>query len=340
MKKFLLLMLLPLTVMGQGPRLAETGARDFASAQSTESFYYVFQQSSATYQDLTTPTWTYNFPWDDPEDVAIDFPFSTSYLGVTIDSLFMDYGGYLLATSASSEEEMLIAAMGADLVDRSYGMGTAVNQSPLSYEITGSAPNRIFKFEWKNTGFYDEFDNSGTNNDYANMQLWIYEDERVEFRFGPNSVSQATLNTIRSYEELISALAVFDFSTMDINNAHFLQGNPAAPTLVDTISQLNGWPANGTVYSFSLSGIGMDEQQGVLEVDLYPNPATTELRVRCEEGQEYAVALMDLSGRIVKRGTLSASQAVNISDIPRGVYLSRITDKATGQMTVVRLVVK
>lgn len=68
-------------------------------------------------------------------------------------------------------------------------------------------------------------------------------------------------------------------------------------------------------------------------VNIYPNPATTTVRVECEGWNAETATLLDLNGRVVSIQTIqqSNSQAIilDISMLPRGTYFLRLTDGTT-----------
>lgn len=68
-------------------------------------------------------------------------------------------------------------------------------------------------------------------------------------------------------------------------------------------------------------------------VNIYPNPATTTVRVECEGWNAETATLLDLNGRVVSTQTIqqSNSQAIilDISMLPRGTYFLRLTDRTT-----------
>lgn len=68
-------------------------------------------------------------------------------------------------------------------------------------------------------------------------------------------------------------------------------------------------------------------------VNIYPNPATTTVRVECEGWNAETATLLDLNGRVVSTQTIqqSNSQAIilDISMLPRGTYFLRLTDGTT-----------
>lgn len=335
MKKLLFALLLPASVMAQ--ESFDLRAFEPSSTGAEQAFLYNFTQYSSAYQDVVNPDFAVNTEWDDTT-IIITNPFGNDYVGIACDSMITDLSAYLIGMSKdmSSADAFILAPASADLIDRGYGTGNAM--SPISYVTTGTAPNRIFKMEWKNAGLYNEVAVHGTNNVSLNVQIWLHENGDVEYHYGPSSISQAWNDSMYMYEDLSVGMAVLDMWTLNISDMHFLTGNPASATMVDSLTQINAWPANGTVYKFSSPSVGQGEVQ-TIEVKLYPNPAVNELRVQAEAGQVFEVELIDLSGRTVKRGELTSSNSIDLMGTPAGVYLVRLKEKMSGNTQTVRLVV-
>ena len=214
-------------------------------ALTVKSQYYSFSKSFGTYTDLYGATVIVNDDWF-RIDAAIKVPFSFKYWGVDIiDSIYLDA---LASISVNNKRQHEIAPLVAVLSSR------GVNKSPVSYLIEGTTPNRVFKIQFKNTGFL--FDSPGLT-DSANFQFWLYEASNIiEFRYGPNKVKPGSWS-------LGSGAAVF---MSDSTHSKFLglKSDPSNPFIVtkDTTinSTLNGMPSNGFVYRFTPSsfptGIG------------------------------------------------------------------------------------
>ncbi|NVK29196.1 MAG: T9SS type A sorting domain-containing protein [Flavobacteriia bacterium] len=335
MKKLLLLTLLPAMSFAQTAKSPSWLKAADATASNNKAFVYVFSNFSSAYNDLTNQDYTLNGDWDDPY-ISLAPPFTLTTLGMNVDSIYMDYGSMLYGKNNSMGDEVLYSAMSSDLAN--LGMLTGTPLSPISYVTEGSAPNRIFKFEWRNAGFYDEMA-WGTNNNYVNVQVWLYENGTIEYHYGPNQVSSDFNDTLYSYSSLVSGLAKFNNSTFEVEDMHLLRGNSASPNMVDSVDQVTSWPANGTVYKFALPGVGIEDQQ-TITVKLYPNPAINELRVQAEPNQVFDVVLLDMSGQVVKRGELSSQTAMSIAELPAGVYLTKLIERGTGESQTLRLVIQ
>ncbi|MDT8308289.1 MAG: T9SS type A sorting domain-containing protein [Bacteroidales bacterium] len=259
---------------------------------------YDFSVDAGTYADLTGATSVNNnVLWDDPE-YAIPIGFGFQLYDLTTDSIYLGMG---LGGTVSSvlnymwEADYIICPFEADLLDR--GALTGISQSPISYILEGIAGNRIFKLEWKNAGFYDEEDSLGTMNDYINFQLWLYEaDNKIEFHYGPHMITDPFINY---YGETGAIIGLADYDFTDI---YLLQGNPANPTMVDSIAFLNGTPANGTIYRFSKFGTGVAHGNPVENIlTVMPNPAQQQFVVKTgSTNAKRSIRLIDSYGRVVK----------------------------------------
>ncbi len=334
MKKLLVLFLLPALAFGQ---VKESWTDLPASpAQSGKSFLFVFQNTTGTYTDITNPDFTYTTIWDDPE-ISFPVPFPITHMGVTLDSLYMDGSSDLYGTSAMNDDEVIFSAMSADIIDRGYIGSTS--QSPISYVTEGTTPNRIFKMEYKNAGLYEEFGWFNTFNFFTNTQIWIHENGSFEYHFGASNLDQDINDTLYNYFSLASGTAALDAATSQVVNIHCLEGPSNNPIMVDSISQVTEWPTNGTIYKFNMPGIGVNEVPSI-EIELYPNPVATELRIMAPEGVDHRVQIMDISGQIVMTGNLNRYNSLDLSSVSPGVYLAKVENTSNGEIRTVRLVVR
>jgi hypothetical protein len=145
----------------------------------------------------------------------------------------------------------------ADIADRGYLNQTA-SRSPIRYLTTGTAPNRIFKLEIANGGFYNEYDFYNTMSDSFSLQVWVYETSNiVELHYGPSRITHAADYFNFGNGPLVMYAKHADFDMGTAGSVYFLEGAASAPALdsVDLPNQpataLNSWPASGKVYRFT-----------------------------------------------------------------------------------------
>lgn len=335
MKKALLLFLLPLTAMSQGRKPHSTILSTAERTESSKAFLYVFQSTTGAYNDISNADYVYSGgAWDDP-DIAFASPFpSTNFAGATYDSIYMDWGANLIGYNFSTGHEIYIASTSADLMDLGYMSNTSL--STISYVTEGTSPSRVFKMEWKNAGFFEGVV-SGSTTDYTNVQIWLRENGAIEFHFGSVNLSSALNDTLVTYGELLTGFGVEDMSGT-LSGLHLLQGDPANPVLIDNVDQLNAYPASGTVYLFTYP-VSINEESTIV-LDVYPNPAVSELRLNADSDKNYSVRLVDVSGQLVKQVEMNTSNVLDISDLPRGVYIATLSDKDSDYTETVRLILQ
>ena len=127
--------------------------------------------------------------WDDPEFTApIGFDFE--FFGKTHNQIMLiGLGGVLAFEDIYTVDtvDVLIPYLD-DLMDlENFDQNL---QSSISYLTEGNPGERIFKLEWKNSGFY----NSNTADNQISFQMWLYETSNdIEFRFGPGSIPNPSI---------------------------------------------------------------------------------------------------------------------------------------------------
>lgn len=72
---------------------------------------------------------------------------------------------------------------------------------------------------------------------------------------------------------------------------------------------------------------------------VYPNPADRVVYIALNRSEEVQLRLMDLSGRVLKTSTFREDMALDIEELPAGIYLVSVSDKENRQLGVRKLVV-
>jgi hypothetical protein len=267
---------------------------------------YTFSQSGTTYSSVTGGTDAFTTPWDD-DNKYVPLGFSFSYLGKSYTHVLIHSNGALFfdvdltGPLANYIPVIMIfgdyglGGLGADLIDR--GLGSTISQSPVVYKTEGTVPNRVFRVEWQNAGFYLDT----TNSSFVNVQGKLYEGtNKIEVIIGPNSVASG-LYEIGSTGPVIG-LGIYDMT--NINNmqygpTYFLTGPANSPTAVNSYSDLNGTPANGTVYNFTSGGTGISEIKNS-NINIYPNPVVDNLVIALQpEIKFHEMIILDAKGRAI-----------------------------------------
>ncbi|MCB0705827.1 MAG: T9SS type A sorting domain-containing protein [Saprospiraceae bacterium] len=226
----------------------------FSMNMQAQDFPYSFSAFTDTYTPITNGISVNNGQaWDDP-DFAAPIGFDFELFGGTMNTIY--WNGFLGAIFMGGDyysASPAIAVYGSDLIDRGYFSG-AGSLSPIVFELVGTAPNRIFKMEYQNAGFYDE----DPSLSYVNFQLWLYETSNViEMRYGENSV----VSPVHGYSNgpKIGLIDLVDIYTYDFGTFYYLNGNTGDPSIQEVdvydyyylTDALDGEPVDGQVYRFA-----------------------------------------------------------------------------------------
>jgi len=245
---------------------------------------YAVEIFTENYQDLVGATELSdpNDQWDDPS-YSIPLGFTANLLGIDADSLFTAeaVGGSLYTTSDyyyNSEDALAFFFYLVDLEDRGAG---DQEYSPISFQTTGNAGDQIFKFEYKNAGFFNEIGTVIGAPSFVNVQFWLYEsDNSWESRIGPSNIPDSTLvfeefgGPIVGYGTLVDS----DFTSVSVVDD---STNPATIDTINiddyyTFSGLTS-PEENTVIRFFEVAVGSKSPNVVTGVKLFPTLANNQI---------------------------------------------------------------
>jgi len=172
------------------------------SAQNLGNYAFTFSQTGSldamtgatSLAGSGTVTTGYN---DDNASGVITMPggFNFIFMGQLYTQFSVNSNGQMrlgsTAVAANASFAASTALMAPFAGDNSTGL--AGDTDPISYVVTGTAPNRILKIQWKN--FNLPF--SSTAPAGANMQVWLYEGSgRIDYVYGAMSANAATSRSI------------------------------------------------------------------------------------------------------------------------------------------------
>lgn len=277
---------------------------------------YSFSVTTSTYQDLTSPTVISTPDWTEFDVFKVKLPFKFNYYGVDYDSIFAmgGFDGFVYENTGGNQyfPSDQIYTFDNGMVD------AGSNSSPIAYQVTGSSPNRVFVLQTKNAHFSS--DESG--NDYANVQLWLYEKSNIiEIHYGPSSI----LNSESWQVPNATGPSVGVYNTL--SNFISLSGaadNPTVSTQVISIA-IDGVPSTNKVYRFAPTKAGIVTMK-TNDVQMFPNPSSDILTIKNAQGKN--IQIIDLYGKVL----FSQEQLNNMTELhlasflTSGVYMVNISE--------------
>ncbi|MGA1373353.1 MAG: T9SS type A sorting domain-containing protein [Flavobacteriales bacterium] len=281
--------------------------------------------------------------WDDPT-VPFALPFLFPIGGDVMNTLSISGLGIEVFAETESGLLHVIWPVTLDIMDVSAaGDVAAGDASTYRTAVSGTAPNRIFKLEYHNAGFYNEIEGVGTSTQRMNAQLWLHEATGViEYHFGPNTVTDWTVLS----DGLMSSALALDFDYYSYAGSILAASGPvAAPTWTaydgidawfESMSFLSGMPENGTGYRFTPAGTTSISDAIASEIVLAPNPARE--AVTLSNGVAASdLRIFDPTGRCVSTLVLQPGErrVLDVAGFAPGVYLVHSATTGTARRLVI-----
>jgi hypothetical protein len=87
--------------------------------------------------------------------------------------------------------------------------------------------------------------------------------------------------------------------------------------------------------------LDVESQNPLLELTIYPNPATNTLFVNTKNGSQLVVRILNMNGSIVRQQNMDFgnSHLLNVSEITPGFYIVEVTDVIVGNAGYMRLII-
>jgi hypothetical protein len=204
---------------------------------------YTFTATSGTFTPLSGGTAVSSVVSDEGYSGALPIGFDFWYMGMRYTNVYAGANGWLSFISATGGNltnnlatgalRPLVAPLWDDLE------GSVTTGSSASYQTSGSAPNRVFTFEWLNWEW-----NYNANVAVISFQAKLYEGSGVvEFVYSQEA------------GVVLSGSASIGINATSTGSGNYLSlnGTGASPTASSTIetTTLNSKPATGQVYTFT-----------------------------------------------------------------------------------------
>lgn len=267
---------------------------------------YTLTHSTGTYTELTEAT-TINKVWDF-EDAMIKLPFKFKYFKKDFDTIYVTMQSAFFSRPGMNYDNIFYGSFNY------FPENDDPNLSPVSYAITGTSPNRIFKVQFKNIkaeviDVEEEFT--------ANYQMWFYEtSSKFQFHFGPNVNTDLNLN-----EHIMGFI--------DVDNSPYLaiSGTASEPTLVRVTSAasfkgISTHPANGQIYTFNPEA----PSTSIQEINKPYTLTYNENGMTISSKSKIEIEVFDLNGKLVanQNNDNLNSFTVNTNLLQSGLYIVRI----------------
>lgn len=303
---------------------------------------YNLYTSATTYMPLTSGTsLNGTHVWDSYSDNYVaDMRFVAKIDTAHFETGFLGSENFFVSDSADTSYLSGFYLEDADLIDRGTISGTSA--SPLRYEVDGTPGSRVFKLEIANAGFHGEYDNYGTQNDYINMQVWVYEGSNiVELHYGPSNISHPD-----EYFNFMGKPLIGMIDNVSPNGdgvIYVLSGNPTAPGIDSMVLSggtpsyvgptLNNFPPSGTVYRFVPKNLSVKDL-AFNNMRVYPTSAQNEVMIDNPGNEKTNYNIVSISGSTTNiGGELGRGiTQVDVSALPAGVYLIELQN-ASGRAT-------
>lgn len=306
---------------------------------SAQTFPYDFTVLSDPYNDLTAPISISNADvWDDPFYIT-STGFEVNLFDVITNTLgIISPGSQVINLNEANPDtvQLLIPYM-ADIMNANDS--TAV--SPISYQLEGPPGNAVFKLEWKNVGFYGEWDASNTYYNTTNFQVWMYQNTGViEFRYGPNTIKSGSIIHFLGTGPLVLLGQNVSFDGSGWEGLWALGGDPQNPVITAIPSgqqplidqSLNSEPESGTVYRFAPLSIHTNTPSFERPLTAWPSPAHDILHLAINRDTEYRIYSME--GKLMRSSkALSDIEQLDISGWPAGNYYIQLAGRPVTRFT-------
>jgi hypothetical protein len=267
---------------------------------------YTLTHSTGTYTELSAST-NINKVWDF-EDAMIKLPFKFKYFKKDFDTIYVTMQSAFFSRPGLNFDNIFYGSFNY------FPENDDPNLSPVSYAITGTAPNRILKLQFKNVkaeviDIEEEFT--------ANYQMWFYEtSSKFQFHFGPNVNTDLNLN-----EHIMGFI--------DVDNSPYLaiSGTASEPTLVRVTSAasfkgISKHPSNGQIYTFNPEAPSTSTQTIIKPYTLTYN----ENGMLINSNVNIEIEILDLNGKLIatQNNDKANSVILNTNLLQSGLYIVRI----------------
>ncbi|MDZ4668430.1 MAG: T9SS type A sorting domain-containing protein [bacterium] len=171
--------------------------------------------------------------------------------------------------------------------------------------------DKIFKIEYKNAGFLRSKDST----DYANVQLWLYEESNVfEIHYG-----EIKADTSAWLQDIGAFVAI---GKDEQNTLVLLGGNSSNPKfLISRDTFLLDIPAKNLVYRFTPLTVGLGKETFSNNVEIYPNLSTDFIYVNLPFFENFEYEIYSIIGNKIESSQFDIDRnAIDVNKLANGIY--------------------
>jgi hypothetical protein len=296
------------------------------SLKSIAQNLYTITKTSASYSAVVGGTVVSGTtPWSSFAAHTVPLGFNFNYFGTNYSTIYCEGSGFCIFDIALYEHTIHPYTVQM----RDAGTGSSQSQSPISYILSGTAPNRICKIQWSNCEM------SSNLGSFANFQLWLYETTNIiEARIGNCTITNPAL-AFQSNGFDGPLVAIYNTKTTP-DYGYCVQGSNPNETFniynSGTISNIfqasmSAPPPSGMVYRFSPGNTtGLDENTTSQDVRPYPNPCKNEVHLSLK--QNTAWQIYNAVGELLLEGKNEKEQfTISFASLSRGIYFIKVEGK-------------
>lgn len=133
---------------------------------------------------------------------------------------------------------------------------------------------------------------------------------------------------------------------LDTNVANIGQANVKLPTIITTTARIKVKGHDNIFFDLSNYNFAIDNPLGLTaidfekRIDIFPNPATSNIHIENHQGDEVAVQVINSLGQIVLQDKLKTSLTLNTEKLARGLYLIKFSDRKSGVTFCKKIILK
>ncbi len=310
----------------------------FTGMAQISQYEFIREGGQMTELDPNDTTVTTHIIADDlvlPAKVKIGYRFR--FNGAFYDSLGISENGFIwfgpaqaselegitnpMTTTLPASVKGIVCGFGIDLHPRFSGPVTTIRTCRQYFN--GRIDN--FIIEWKNTSRFDALnDAAGADTITVQMQLFAFEDDRVQITYGRMGLNPNVSNNLSVG---IKGASNTDFANRMTDATHTWD-NTTAGTSINSTCLLSSTsnPSQG-LHNF-ITWVNRNPQTGTRELDannftLYPMPVNDALHIQSAQ-PVLSYAIYNIAGKLLAEGN-ETNAGITVSHLTSGVYFVKLT---------------